>query len=322
MMPALMAKDRRLVTVGLVLAVVASALVFGVYRSRFDLDTDSEIEESDRDRLSPPEGEEEEEEREREAQARGAQIVPPIITTPQGAESVEQTAPGSRPGAEIVASFDGLGVGFEGPQGTAVLRNPSDNSLAVGLHHVVQIVNSRVAIFTKEGKALYGPVATNTVFKNFGGACEATNSGDAVVRYDQIADRWLFVMPVFRRGNVRPDQPAPGRSGEPAKVSLPGRPDQPGPAMKLDVPPPPPPAPATPPAPRGQGAAGGPRAAAPLGPYSMCYAISTSSDPMGSYYRYEFLRPLFPDYPRPAIWSDGYYVPTSTGDDVIQKHAC
>ena len=60
----------------------------------------------------------------------------------------------------------------------------------------------------------------------------------------------------------------------------------------------------------------------------MCYAISTSSDPMGSYYRYEFLRPLFPDYPRPAIWTDGYYVPTSTGDNRIsetvatQKHAC
>ena len=46
----------------------------------------------------------------------------------------------------------------------------------------------------------------------------------------------------------------------------------------------------------------------------------------GSYYRYEFLRPLFPDYPRPAIWPDGYYVPTSTGDDDLtiatQKHAC
>jgi hypothetical protein len=54
----------------------------------------------------------------------------------------------------------------------------------------------------------------------------------------------------------------------------------------------------------------------------MCYAISTSDDPLGSYYRYEFLRPLFPDYPRPAIWRDGYYVSTSTGDDVIQKHAC
>ena len=54
----------------------------------------------------------------------------------------------------------------------------------------------------------------------------------------------------------------------------------------------------------------------------MCYAISAGSDPFGPYYRYEFLRPLFPDYPRPAIWPDGYYVPTSTGDDVIQKHAC
>jgi hypothetical protein len=43
---------------------------------------------------------------------------------------------------------------------------------------------------------------------------------------------------------------------------------------------------------------------------------------MGSYYRYEFLRPLFPDYPRPAVWPDGYYNPTSTGDDVVQKHTC
>jgi hypothetical protein len=54
----------------------------------------------------------------------------------------------------------------------------------------------------------------------------------------------------------------------------------------------------------------------------MCYAVSVSSDPLGEYYRYEFLRPLFPDYPRPAVWPDGYYVPSSTSDDFIQKHAC
>ena len=60
----------------------------------------------------------------------------------------------------------------------------------------------------------------------------------------------------------------------------------------------------------------------------MCYAISATSDPLGAYYRYEFLRPLFPDYPRPAVWTDGYYVPTSTSDDRIsstvatEKHAC
>ena len=54
----------------------------------------------------------------------------------------------------------------------------------------------------------------------------------------------------------------------------------------------------------------------------MCYAVSVSPDPLGKYYRYEFLRPFFPDYPRPAVWPDGYYNPTSTSDDIIQKHAC
>jgi hypothetical protein len=43
---------------------------------------------------------------------------------------------------------------------------------------------------------------------------------------------------------------------------------------------------------------------------------------MGEYYRYEFQRSLFPDYPRPAVWPDGYYVPTSTSDDFIEKHIC
>src|SRR5262249_49499639 len=39
------------------------------------------------------------------------------------------------------------------------------------------------------------------------------------------------------------------------------------------------------------------------------------------YYRYMFQRPLFPDYPRPAVWPDGYYVTTSTSDDLSQRHA-
>jgi hypothetical protein len=54
----------------------------------------------------------------------------------------------------------------------------------------------------------------------------------------------------------------------------------------------------------------------------MCYAVSTGPDPLGTYYRYAFERRVFPDYPRPAIWTDGYYVPTSAGDDVIKKQIC
>jgi hypothetical protein len=195
---------------------------------------------------------------------------PPPPPVPPAAAAVEQNSPGNRPSAALIDSFDGLGVGFTGPDGGATGRNPSDNSLAVGPDHIVQIVNSRMAVFTKKGakydatgKVLYGAVNTNTLFKGFGGPCEAMNNGDAVVRYDQLAERWLYVMPIFRK--------IPGRDEE---------------------------------------------------PYSMCYAVSQGADPLGPYYRYEFRRKLFPDYPRPAVWPDGYYNPTSTGDTVIQKHDC
>src|SRR5207247_2118318 len=206
------------------------------------------------------------------------------------------------------------------------LRNPSDNSLAVGRDYVFQIVNTRMAIFRKNGEIVYGPVPTNTLFKGFGGACESRNNGDAVVRYDQLADRWLIVMPVFSRAAERPDQPGEWKGGAPASVSPPGRPGQPGPAVRLFQPPLAPAA--APPDAGAPNRAAGRRHESAHGPYSMCYAISTGPDPLGSYYRYEFLRPLFPDYPRPAIWSDGYYVATSTSDDRIsehvatQKHAC
>ncbi|MEO7040705.1 MAG: hypothetical protein ABI035_00415 [Gemmatimonadaceae bacterium] len=248
-------------------------------------------------------------------------IPPPKIIVPRGGARAEQQSMGKRPPAVIVANFAGLGADFVGPQGNAVLRNPSDNSLAVGPNHVFQIVNSRTAIFSKDGKPLYGPVETSNVFQGFGGACETHNNGDAVVRYDQLADRWLIVMPIFSRLPRRSDEPAAPRAGEPAAVSQRGQPGQPGSAAELNQPPhaeptqlPEQAGPRTRPT--------GPRPPADSGSYAMCYAVSSGPDPLGSYYRYEFVRPLFPDYPRPAIWPDGYYVPTSTGDAVIQKHAC
>ncbi len=269
------------------------------------------------------------------AQEAAVPVTPPVITVPAGAAAIEQTAQGAGAAAAIVESFDGLGVGFVGPHGTIAAGNPSDNSLAVGPDHIVQIVNSRMSIYTKQGKrydatarVLYGPVVTNTLFKGFGGACEQHVSGDAVVRYDQLANRWLFVLPVFQRGAVRPGQAALPAPGQPAQLSQPGKADQPGPAVPLFVPPPPAPSTAPePPRPRDR-KDDAERPAGAKGPYSMCYAISATSDPLGAYFRYEFLRPLFPDYPRPAVWPDGYYVPTSVSDDRIsatvatRKQAC
>jgi len=246
-------------------------------------------------------------------------VTPEVHPAPFDSASVEQTKPGSEPTAEIVARFDGLGEGFHGPQGTARLRNPSDNSLAVGPDHIVQIVNTRMAVFTKKGArfdttgtVLYGPVSTGNVFKGFGDFGDL-NGGDAVVRYDQLADRWLIVLPIFRRLPFKKNH-LPGKSGGPVQLSLPGVEGQPGAAQPLYQP------------------TSAEQAAAPRrgpgqrlkegeGSFAMCYTVSTSSDPLGSYYRYIFERPLFPDYPRPAVWPDGYYVPTSTGDDVVQKQA-
>ena len=259
-----------------------------------------------------------------------AAVAPTPIVIPPQAVAIEQTNHGRRHAVELLASFDGLGASFTGPQGTARLGNPSDNTLAVGPDHIVQIVNTRIAVFTKKGarfnttgKALLGPVETRTVFKGFGDA-DGINNGDAVARYDQLAKRWLIVMPIFRRLPNRTNTPPPTPTGGAALLSQPAVTNQPGNAEVFYQP-----------QPLGQTNTGTNQAAtnAPergqrafgrggqVGPYAMCYAVSTSPDPLGSYYRYEFIRPLFPDYPRPAVWLDGYYVPTSTGDTVIQKQA-
>src|SRR5262249_57549277 len=88
------------------------------------------------------------------------------------------------------------------------------------------------------GQTLYGPTSTNAIFAGFGGVCASRPNGDAVVRYDQLADRWLIVMPIFRRTVFDPDRSAPG---QPAR---PGEPARPGAAAP---PPPPPPLPPAPP---------------------------------------------------------------------------
>src|SRR5450759_352437 len=298
-------------------------------------------------------------------------VLAALTLLPQQA-SVEQTSQGTRNPAALVDSFDGMGVGFEGPQGKYEGRNPSDNSLAVGPNHIVQTVNSRLAVFTKEGKqydttgkVLYGPVNTNTIFAGLHGPCETRTNGDAVVRYDQLADRWLVVMPIFSRIPLSDvgERPPVAQPAPPGQLAAPGQASTPGPAA---APPANPPVPPAPPQGRGQrpstGAQGAPsivegrgQAPAPGQPqapppppppfdsssgrpepnrgtppstYAMCYAISVGPEPLGAYYRYAFERTLFPDYPRPAVWIDGYYNPTSSSDQRIsdtvatQKHAC
>lgn len=87
-------------------------------------------------------------------------------------------------------SFDGLSdddnaatVGFR--------VVPPDTEGDVGLAHYVQAVNSILAVYTKTGTRIFGPVATSALWAGFGGECEANNDGDPIVLYDDAADRWL-----------------------------------------------------------------------------------------------------------------------------------
>ena len=109
---------------------------------------------------------------------------------------VNQTSQGSKAALPLLDHFDGI----------AGNGDPSDLSLAVGPNHIVQVVNWQMAVYTKKG-AMYsttgmslGTKASNAIFAGFGGRCEGGNAsdhGDTVVRYDQLAGRWVFIQPVF-----------------------------------------------------------------------------------------------------------------------------
>ncbi len=70
--------------------------------------------------------------------------------------------------------------------------DPSDNNLAVGPNHVIQIINdvsgSRFKIWNKTTGAVVGNAA-GTILSTVTGV---SGAGDPVVVYDQLADRWML----------------------------------------------------------------------------------------------------------------------------------
>lgn len=44
------------------------------------------------------------------------------------------------------------------------------------------------------------------------------------------------------------------------------------------------------------------------------FAVSTTPDPLGTYYTYSYSFTQFPDYPKFSIWSDGYYMTSNSGN--------
>jgi hypothetical protein len=59
-------------------------------------------------------------------------------------------------------------------------------------------------------------------------------------------------------------------------------------------------------------------------PYMYCIAVSTTSDATGTYNRYAFDMPNFPDYPKLGVWPDGYYASFNmfSGNSFVGARAC
>ena len=74
---------------------------------------------------------------------------------------------------------------FEGPNVTQGQAVPPDPSGAAGPNHYVSGVNTVIIVYDKEGNVLAGP----TGLGNFIG--DGQNSGDPIIMYDQLADRWF-----------------------------------------------------------------------------------------------------------------------------------
>jgi len=106
---------------------------------------------------------------------------------PDAALQEQVTSPTS---ATIGLNFEGLGLGTPG---FGICCAPPDTNGAVGATQYVQWVNLSFAVYNKNtGARVAGPTAGNALWAGFGGTCETNNSGDPIVQYDKIANRWVL----------------------------------------------------------------------------------------------------------------------------------
>ncbi len=98
---------------------------------------------------------------------------------PIGGDPIRQSA------INMAEQARNLQLSFDGPNVSQGQATPPDPSGAVGPNHYVSAVNVVIIVYDKEGNALAGP----TSLGNFIG--DGQNSGDPIIMYDQLADRWF-----------------------------------------------------------------------------------------------------------------------------------
>jgi len=117
-----------------------------------------------------------------------------------------QTTAGSGPVPFTTANFEGLSNqdNFNVIGGRV---NPPDPVGDVGPNHYVEMVNLTFAVYSKNGPLLLGPLSLGALWQGFA-IDECTElSGDPIVIYDQLADRWILTQ-FTTRGIDFPNEPA------------------------------------------------------------------------------------------------------------------
>ncbi len=95
-------------------------------------------------------------------------------------DPVRQTQMGDAVSDTTMQNFDGVGASGS---------YPPDSDGDVSHDYYMQVVNARFAIYNKAGTKLMGPTLSSVIFN---GLPNNSNDGDAVVLYDENADKWLF----------------------------------------------------------------------------------------------------------------------------------
>lgn len=91
-----------------------------------------------------------------------------------------QDVMGLLPSDTTLQNFSGIGAGNS---------VPPDTHGEAGPNHYFQVVNTSYAIYNKTGEKIFGPYANSSVWN---GMPNNINSGDAIVIYDEVANRWVF----------------------------------------------------------------------------------------------------------------------------------
>jgi len=133
----------------------------------------------------------------------------PAAASPAVRELRPDRGPSSRPNGHqvdgalqsslaVAATIPATGANFEGLSNQDNFNifgfrvNPPDPVGDVGPNHYVEMVNLTFAVYSKTGALLLGPADTGTLWTGFAIEDCADPSGDPIVVYDQLADRWIL----------------------------------------------------------------------------------------------------------------------------------